>query len=121
MERTMLRKLERDSLAADLAAVNSLLAGRTEDEDPVGYLQFSERKREIEEQLLALDAQPEENLAEVGLFFGGVPVFGSQGIHAAFAGEVLGAFQDLMSKRYAALESGALGARGPIPCGPIRI
>ncbi|GAB1458709.1 hypothetical protein MASR2M50_04830 [Thauera sp.] len=35
-----------DWLQADLAAVEGLLAGRTEDDDPVGWLQLSVRREE---------------------------------------------------------------------------
>ncbi len=110
----MLKKLRLDGLRADLAAVDALLATRSEAEDPVGWLQFSIRREEIEEEIRAAQAA-EEFHASVGLFFGGRPVLGSKGIRADFAGLVVAQFQDLVSKRLATLESGPLAARGPVP------
>lgn len=110
----MLKKLEVDVLRADLAAVTALLAGRTEDDDPVGWLQLSSRKADIENELNQIEATPETK-ATVGLFFGGRPVFGSRGITAGFAGKAIDRYQDLVAKRYAALESGPLGDRGRMP------
>ena len=43
----MLKKLEVDALKADLAAVTALLAARTEDDDPVGWLQLSGRQADL--------------------------------------------------------------------------
>lgn len=110
----MLKKLQLDGLRADLAAVEALLAARSEAEDPVGWLQLSIRREEIEEEILASQAI-EEVHASVGLFFGGRPVVGSKGIRADFAGLMVAQFQDLVSKRLATLESGPLASRGPVP------
>lgn len=110
----MLKKLQLDGLRADLAAVEALLAARSEAEDPVGWLQLSIRREEIEEEILASQAI-EEVSASVGLFFGGRPVVGSKGIRADFAGLMVAQFQDLVSKRLATLESGPLASRGPVP------
>ena len=110
----MLKKLQLDGLRADLAAVEALLAARSEAEDPVGWLQLSSRREEIEEEILASQAI-EEVHASVGLFFGGRPVVGSKGIRADFAGLMVAQFQDLVSKRLATLESGPLASRGPVP------
>jgi hypothetical protein len=51
----MLKKLERDALAADLAAVESLLASRTAEDDPIGHFQYSGRKAELQRRLSQLD------------------------------------------------------------------
>lgn len=110
----MLKKMEVDALKADLAAVTALLAARTEDDDPVGWLQLSSRKADIENELAQLEAAPETRAA-VALFFGGRPVLGSRGIAANFAGKAIDRYQDLLAKRYVALESGPLGDRGPVP------
>lgn len=110
----MLKKLQLDGLRADLAAVEALLAARSEAEDPVGWLQLSIRREEIEEEILASQTI-EEVHASVGLFFGGRPVVGSKGIRADFAGLMVAQFQDLVSKRLATLESGPLASRGPVP------
>lgn len=110
----MLKRLELDSLKADLSAVEALLTSRSEEDDPVGWFQFSARKQELVEDINRL-AQTPELQAGVGLFFGGRPVFGSRGIHADFAGQALDKFQDLISKRFASLETGPLASRGPVP------
>ena len=113
----MLKKLEVDALKADLAAVNALLTARTEDDDPVGWLQLSSRKADIENELTQLEAAPETRAA-VALFFGGRPVLGSKGIVASFAGKAIDRYQDLVAKRYSTLESELLGDRGRIPTSP---
>lgn len=110
----MLKKLEHDALAADLVAVESLLASRSEDEDPIGYMQYSYRKDEIEEELRALGNRVDHH-AELGVFFGGGPVQGSRGINADFAGKALDNLQALITKRYSEVEFGQLKQRGRIP------
>jgi len=47
----MTDRVRMDWLGADLAAVEALLAGRTEEEDPVGWLQFSARREERLEEI----------------------------------------------------------------------
>ena len=59
----MLKKLELDTLKADLAAVTALLAARTEEDDPVGWLQLSSRQADIEGELRQLEAVPETRRA----------------------------------------------------------
>lgn len=110
----MLKKLEQESLQADIASIDRLLSSRTEAEDPIGFFQLSNRLAELKTQLEAVQAQTDK-LASVALFFGGAPVFGSKGISAEFAGRAIDAFQDLVSKSFAATETGTLGERGPIP------
>lgn len=109
----MLRKVELDALRADLAAVEGILAEMNTDEDPVGHYQFEARKREIEREIAKVSAAP-EHTASVGLYFAGEPVIGSKGIRADFAGKAMAFFQDMVAKKYAALEAGVLGRRGPV-------
>lgn len=109
----MLRKLERDALRADLAAVETLLAERTEAEDPVGHYQYTLRRKLLEEQLAKLSDIPESSAA-VGLFFGGKPVIGSRGINAEFGAQALEGFQKLIATHWASRE-GPLDKRGPVP------
>lgn len=109
----ILKKLELDSLRADLSAIESLLAARKEEEDPIGWFQLNSRKKHIEEQINRIEKTPAA-LASIGLFFGGDPVFGSKGILAEFAGKILEQFQELVQKRFAVADTGPLGARGPI-------
>ncbi|KAB2968127.1 hypothetical protein [Zoogloea sp.] len=112
----MLRKLEVDALKADLSAVDGMLASFTEDEDPIGWYQFSARKEEIEQALDQIVSRPLTH-AELGVFFGGRPVQGSRGINADFAGKALEDLQALVSKRYSGREFGRLAQRGPVPGG----
>lgn len=109
----MLKRLERDAIKADLAAVEALLKGRTQDEDPVGFFQFSRRIEELNRRLSDLDLAPTAN-SEVALFFGGKPVVGSHGIQADFGAAAIADFQNLVSSAFAAA-GGTLGARGPVP------
>jgi hypothetical protein len=50
----MLKKLQIDALNADLATVDALLASRSEDDDPVGWLQLKVRREEIEHEIQSL-------------------------------------------------------------------
>lgn len=78
-----MKKLQIDALNADLATVDALLASRSENDDPVGWLQLKVRREEIEHEIQSL--QPfRESHASVGLFFGGRPVVGTRGIRADF-------------------------------------
>ena len=109
----MLKRLERDSIVADLAAVNLLLSKRSRAQDPVGFLQFTRRKERLEQQLAEL-RQIEPTTAGVALFFGGRPVIGSHGILVDFGAKALSEFQNIVSSKYASVER-PIGARGPIP------
>jgi hypothetical protein len=108
----MLKQLEVDALKADLAAVSSLLEGRSEEEDPIGYMQFAERKSWLEQQLSEVQDR-HQALANVALFFGGRPVVGSRGIVADFGTKAIEQFQNVVAARFAARD-GAVGSRGPI-------
>lgn len=108
----MLRRLEVNALRADIQSLESLLSTRTEDEDPVGWLQYSARKDMLEHQLNQIQSQ-HRSTAIVGLFFGGRPVLGSRGILADFGAKALDQFQTIVSTTYASLE-GPIGTRGPV-------
>ncbi|RSE88616.1 hypothetical protein [Achromobacter denitrificans] len=111
----MLKNLELSSLKADLANVESLLATRQQDDDPIGWYQFSQRKSQLEEAIQALAAQ-DSNHAAVALYFGGRPVIGSRGIDATFAGRAIGTFQAIVAKRNATAGEGkVLKDRGRVP------
>ena len=112
----MLKKLEIDALKADLSAVDAMLTSFTEDDDPIGWYQFSARKEEITRALDQIVSRPVTH-AELGVFFGGRPVQGSRGIYADFAGKALEDLQALVSKRYSGREFGRLAQRGPVPGG----
>ncbi len=110
----MIKKLALDSLTADLANIDYLLLDRTAQSDPVGHMQFSQRKERIQREIDQLKATPELK-ASVGLFFSGGPVIGSKGIKADFVGKAIEGFQDLVAKQFASEETGSTGSRGPIP------
>jgi hypothetical protein len=109
----MLKRLEVDALRADLASVERLLSNRTPENDPVGWLQFNERREQIQNALAELEAHSYRSTAAVGLFFGGRPVLGSHGIVAAFGAKAIEQFQQLLSTLFAAY-AGPIGARGPV-------
>lgn len=110
----MIRKLEVEAISAEAAALESLLRGRTEEEDPVGHYQYTHRLNELRQHLDELNAAPELT-ASIALFFAGDPVVGSRGVRADFAGRAVGIFQDIVAKRFAANELGEMAGRGRIP------
>ena len=105
--------LEVQSLTADLAALDALLA-RAPKNDFGGRIGLESRRREVEEDLRRIKGCESGNLASVALFFGGRPVMGSRGIEAAFAGEAISNYQDLLSKISASGESGQIPGKGPV-------
>jgi hypothetical protein len=110
----MLKKLEYDVLAAELVAIEAMLAVRSEEEDPIGFAQYSSIKAELENELRSLENRPDRH-AEFGIFFGGGPVQGSRGINADFAGRALEEIQSLITQRYAELEGRGLAPAGRLP------
>jgi hypothetical protein len=108
----MLKRFEREAVEADLSAVEALLSERTMDDDPIGWLQFQERRASLSEKLAAISEQ-HSMTAAVALLFGGLPVVGSRGINVEFGTKAVEQFQDVISKRYAE-HQGPLGSRGPV-------
>lgn len=109
----MLKKIKLDTLNADLNSIEIMLSQRTEEDDPIGYFQFEERRNEVLSEIESVSAVI-ENHAAVGVFFGGKPVVGSRGIEVDFAGKILDDLQSLVSKTFAEKQLGALGQRGPL-------
>jgi hypothetical protein len=107
-----LRKIERDHLAADLAAVETLI-GRLTDEDVMMRLGLEERREELRRELESLQ-ESEGTTAAAALFFSGRPVVGGLGIESEFGGKAVWTFQDLVAKQFAQ-EAGGLGQRGIVP------
>ena len=106
-------KIEREQLAAQLAAVNAMLQSLPPN-DYLGRIGFEARRQELENQINAL-ADSVERRAQVALYFGGDPVIGSQGVQATFGTNVMWTFQDLMSKVWGTLATGApLQQMGPV-------
>jgi hypothetical protein len=110
---TSLRKLERDFVRADLAAVTGLLA-QLDDEDVMARLGLEARQDELKQTIAHLDEAGDEPVASAALFFGGGPVIGARGIESEFAGSAVTKFQDIVAK-VLAHESGGLGQRGIVP------
>jgi hypothetical protein len=110
---TSLKKLERDRTAADLASVESLLAGLTE-EDVMARLSLEGRRDELQQHLAEMVVGFDDGLASAALFFGGRPVAGQRGVESEFAGNAVAKFQDLVAKLLVQ-EFGDLGQRGPVP------
>lgn len=107
------RKMERDFLRADIAAVGNLMNGLGE-EDVMARFSLEERLTELQGALTQLETAPIETSASAALFFGGKPLVGSQGIESGFAGSAVGQFQDLVSMIHAH-ETGGLAERGTVP------
>ncbi|MGA8599210.1 MAG: hypothetical protein WB676_31210 [Bryobacteraceae bacterium] len=79
----MIRKLERDRLAAEIATVDTILAA-TPASDVLGRISLTARREELQEQFASLQER-EDNSARLVLYFAGDPVIGSLGIQAGFA------------------------------------
>jgi len=109
---TSLKKLDRDRTVAELASVESLLAGLTE-EDVMTRLSLEDRREELQRMVADLAAF-DDGTASVALFFGGKPVAGQRGVESEFAGTAVAKFQDLVAKLLVQ-EFGDLGQRGPVP------
>jgi len=109
-----MRKLELDSLQAELSTLDALLARRTEKEDPLGWLQLTHRRADVAARLARMESNSPAH-AEVAVFFGGLPVVGSRGIRADFAADAINHFQVLVTKRMIGQAMGPLATRGPIP------
>jgi len=106
-------KIEREQLAAQLAAVNAMLQSMPPN-DHLGRIGFEARRNELQQQIQVL-GEVDEHRAKVALFFGGDPVVGSIGIETTFGTNVMWSFQDMMSKVWGALdEAQPLRQMGPI-------
>jgi hypothetical protein len=108
-----LRKLERDFVHADMAAVTALLA-QLGDEDVMTRFGLQARLEELRETIARFGVEPDEAAASAALFFGGRPVIGSHGIESEFATEAIAKFQDIVGK-VLAHDNGGLGRRGIVP------
>lgn len=109
----MSAKLERDFVAADLAAVEGLLGSMT-DEDALTALSLESRRDELRERLASLEAEPETH-ASAALFFSGRPVVANRGIETEFGTAAVDKFQDVVTKVFALRQMGSLGQRGIVP------
>lgn len=112
----MLAQLERQYLSARLAGARQLLADSPQDDDPIGFHQFSHLVKELEQEIGEMPQKIANAPAGVALFFGGRPVMGSHGIDAKFGSKAIETFQKLVSERFAAdALGGSLPSRGRLP------
>lgn len=109
----MLKKFELDFLAADLAAVEALLASHREAGSPVGIFQYTCRKAALEEEVQRVSSRLDLH-AELGIFFGGTPVKGARGINADFAVKALDDLQLLIAEKYARTAAAPLEQSGHV-------
>lgn len=109
----MTSKIERDAVAADLAAVEILLEQMT-DEDALTSLSLQDRRDELREMLASM-ATRTENKASANIYFSGRPVIGSRGIESEFGVAAVGIFQDIVTKVFAHRQIGNLAQRGAVP------
>lgn len=106
-------KLDRDQLAAEAAALDSVLATIPAN-DYLGRIGLEARRDEILQKLEQI-GHTEERTAKVALYFGGEPVIGSLGIQAGFGTKAVSSFQDLVTKVWGTIGGAQIPAMGPIP------
>lgn len=109
----MSAKLQRDFVAADLAAVDQLLS-KLSGKDVFAKLSLQSRRDDLQRQLESL-ANCREVSASASLFFSGKPVLANRGIEASFGASAMARFQDLVTKIFAVQHTGTLGQRGIVP------
>lgn len=109
----MVRKIERDALESQLSGVQALIANMDPD-DFVGRASLQYHQNQLGQEISKL-ASSITNIGSVVLSFEGGPVIGSRGIDTQFAATTLNTYQELISKQLAAMETGGLAQRGPVP------
>ena len=105
-------KLDRDQVAAELAALDGLLESLPPN-DYLGRVGLEARRDQICQEFDQLVGRVDRR-AKIALYFGGDPVIGSLGVQAGFGTKVVGGFQDLLSKVWGSSEGGQLLPMGPI-------
>jgi hypothetical protein len=96
---------------AEISGLKSLLVGMPD--DPLAKPLLTSRIDENERELADLEKNPPCR-PEAELLFAGGPVFGSAGIDAKFAANVLDSYQDMVANHYSASRHGGIvGSRGP--------
>jgi hypothetical protein len=108
----MNKRLQRDALLADLAAVNALLAGMSES-NPLGRMSMQARRDEIEHALAQLEEAP-DTVASIALLFNGDPVSGSRSVDAEFATKALEGYREIIARKLAAQPTGGPARRSPL-------
>jgi hypothetical protein len=109
----MSAKLDRDFVAADLAAVDQLLGNLT-GHDVFAKLSLQSRREDLQRTLASL-SEVREVSASASLYFGGEPVLANRGIEVSFGSQAMEKFQDVVTKIFAVQHTGSLGQRGAVP------
>lgn len=109
----MMVKLDRDQLAAEISALDMLIASLPPN-DFLGRISLEGRRADLQAQFAQL-ANVDERRAKVALYFGGEPVIGSVGVQAGFGTKVISSFQDVITKVWGTAEGATIPAMGPIP------
>jgi hypothetical protein len=111
----MSRLSQRAFVQSDLEALRQLLADLAGDDPSSVFAQASLQARLEEDMAVLAELERQSGkTAEAQLFFYGEPVAETHGIEAKFAGDVLNAYQDLVSKQAASLQ-GPVKRFGPTP------
>ncbi|WP_315727823.1 MULTISPECIES: hypothetical protein [unclassified Bradyrhizobium] len=105
--------LKSQELRDDLAFVEAQLRKFPDPCDTIGFM-WRQRKKDLERQLSAEEAQVDE-YAEVAILFDGAPVVGSEEIRLQFATKILENYQALVSVLAAEKGGAALKAKGQVP------
>jgi hypothetical protein len=105
---------KRTFLHSERQALRELLQATSED-NLLERIGLEARLTQVDQEIAELDGTGGTVFAETDLVFHGAPVHGSEGIDARFASNVLGAYQDLLSKTLAGMHHPSLKASGPIP------
>lgn len=100
---------QKETLQAELVGLESLLTSTPE--DPLATPLLVSRIDGLRTEIQKIDSK-KSLIPETELFFGRGPVFGSQGIDAKFAGQILDRYQDMVSNHFAAKFHGALRRTG---------
>lgn len=108
----MISPLDREHVQAEISGLDALLESMPPN-DYVARISLTSRRDRLRTELDQLAGQVERR-AQIALYFGGAPVIGSTGIQAEFGTTTLGNFQDVITKVWAAGDTG-LAAMGPIP------
>jgi hypothetical protein len=107
----MIGRIEVEQVAAELAAIESLIVNLAPD-DYAGLLGLEHKRDALQARLEELQTV-ERHTASVALYFGGKPVLGGLGIEADFGASIVSTFQELVSKVWA-IQGGMLASRGPV-------
>jgi hypothetical protein len=108
----MIRRLDRERLSAELAALEAVMA-QLEQTDYLARIGLESRRSELRQSLARL-GEHQDSQASVALFFGGGPVVGSEGVRARFASDAVGSFQDVLTNVWGASHERPVALAGPI-------